>query len=370
MYRYSLIIGLVLLPLLLCQPALAAAHPITLENPLVRSRIIVGVTDFPPFFIKKANGHWTGLSIDVWRRVAAEAAIPFDLREYGTIREMTAAIESGELDLIPALAVTEKYEIGMDLSHAYYHSGFGIAVETAPDDAPLGPYLLGLLSPRIIRLIMMLSLIAVIAGLSIWLFERRANPSMFGGNAIKGLGQGLWWALVTMTTVGYGDKAPRTIGGRITAVVWMFFSIILITSYTAVITTNLTVEELSGRVRNQRDLPDVRVGALAASERMEYLTDEGLAVVPFKSIQSGLQALADDRIDAFVDDETQLRHIIRTDFPGQLHVLADTFAHYGVGMAIASESPLRETLNRALVKLMEQPDWEDIQEKYVGLDQN
>jgi len=52
---------------------------------------------------------------------------------------------------------------------------------------------------------------------------------------------------VTMTTVGYGDKSPKTLGGRMVALVWMIFSIIFIASFTANITTSLTLSELKER---------------------------------------------------------------------------------------------------------------------------
>ena len=48
------------------------------------------------------------------------------------------------------------------------------------------------------------------AALAIWQFEHEAQPDGFGN-----LADALWWAVVTLTTVGYGDLYPVTTGGRI-----------------------------------------------------------------------------------------------------------------------------------------------------------
>jgi CubicO group peptidase (beta-lactamase class C family) len=49
---------------------------------------------------------------------------------------------------------------------------------------------------------------------------------------MPGIGIGIWWATVTMTTVGYGDKAPMTPGGRIVGLIWMFVGVITISGFT------------------------------------------------------------------------------------------------------------------------------------------
>lgn len=54
------------------------------------------------------------------------------------------------------------------------------------------------------------ALVIYLAAVGIYYFENEAQPEHFGS-----VFQSLWWALVTLTTVGYGDAFPITIGGRI-----------------------------------------------------------------------------------------------------------------------------------------------------------
>ncbi len=55
-----------------------------------------------------------------------------------------------------------------------------------------------------------LIVVMLIAACGIYLFERDAQPQAFGS-----IPAAMWWAFATLTTVGYGDVTPITIGGRI-----------------------------------------------------------------------------------------------------------------------------------------------------------
>jgi voltage-gated potassium channel len=70
--------------------------------------------------------------------------------------------------------------------------------------------------------------ITLVAGLLMTVLDRDNYPS---------LGQGLWWAVQTTTTVGYGDNVPTTVAGRFLAVLVMFFGIGFLTIITAAITS-------------------------------------------------------------------------------------------------------------------------------------
>ncbi|KAK3739865.1 hypothetical protein QZH41_009109 [Actinostola sp. cb2023] len=66
------------------------------------------------------------------------------------------------------------------------------------------------------------------------------NPEEFPNSFTKGASEGFWWAFVTMTTVGYGDRTPKSFCGRLFGVVWIIFGISLCSVMTATITTALT----------------------------------------------------------------------------------------------------------------------------------
>jgi ABC-type amino acid transport substrate-binding protein len=179
------------------------------------------------------------------------------------------------------------------------------------------------------------------------------------------MGHGIWWSIVTMTTVGYGDKAPKTIGGRTVAIIWMLFSLVFIAGFTAKITASLTINELQGKVRGFNDLYHARVGSISQSEALVFLTSQGIAAMPFESVQEGLKDLAAKKIDAFVLNELMLKYLVKTEFPGRLQVLPAIFDEYFVVMALKEKSSLREPINKALLRLMKTEKWPELLNRYV-----
>ncbi|MFZ0090683.1 MAG: potassium channel family protein [Solirubrobacteraceae bacterium] len=85
----------------------------------------------------------------------------------------------------------------------------------------------------------------------------------------SGIGQGLWWAVQTVTTVGYGDLVPTNTIGRIVATFVMITGIGFLTVITATITSTF-VEQ--GRRRLDRSRTDVLSAKLdEISERLDLI---------------------------------------------------------------------------------------------------
>ena len=70
--------------------------------------------------------------------------------------------------------------------------------------------------------------VAYIAAIQITITERAVE-----GSNIKNFADGFWWAITTVTTVGYGDRYPTTTEGRLLAVMLMFMGISLVGVITA-----------------------------------------------------------------------------------------------------------------------------------------
>jgi polar amino acid transport system substrate-binding protein len=353
--------GMLLLWLFLFCPG----HALSQDSGSTSPNLVVGAMVSPPVFMKAADNQWEGFGVELWQAVAQRMGVAFEFREFNSIESLMDALEKKEIDLIPAMVVQDRLESTFDFSQSYLKSGLSIAVPAEGVDYRWFRVIESVFSPHILKAIGLLFLMSLIFGVIVWLFERQRNSEMFGDGYVKGIGHGIWWAMVTMTTVGYGDKAPKTLGGRAFALIWMIFSVVFIASFTASITTQLTISELRGKVRGFNDLYHSRVGSLAGSEGLNFLIKKGVAVIPFKSTQEGLQAVADRQVDAFVQDEKILGFNIKREFPGRLQVVGGTFDEYFVSVALQQNSPLRKPINKALLKLMKTENWVELLNRYI-----
>jgi voltage-gated potassium channel len=103
---------------------------------------------------------------------------------------------------------------------------------------------------NLLRFLLAASLLVLNGAVMVYLFERHAPNSN-----IHTIGESLWWSVVTVTTVGYGDYTPVTVDGRITAGCIMAVGLLTLAVITGQVASSFVAQGVS---RDQRS-PQVEV---------------------------------------------------------------------------------------------------------------
>jgi ABC-type amino acid transport substrate-binding protein len=332
---------------------------------LLQRRIVVGTKEAPPFAMKTREGEWSGISIDLWRRIAEDKKIAFRFHEEETVQGLVDAVAAGKVDIgVAAITVTAGREDRMDFTSAFYGTGLGIAVASG-GVASWAPVMRALTSFGFLQSVLALIGLALVVGLLVWLLERRHNDE-FGGTVAKGLSSSVWWTTVAMTQRGIGNQGPRTMPGRFVAMLWMVGSIIAIAVFTAGITSALTVRQLQGNVHGVTDLSKVRVGAVTGSSTEDTLTRLRIGFESYATAKDGLQAIRDGKLDAFVYDRPLLAWTINQDFRSSVQLLDVVFDQQHYAFALPAGSPLRKPVSVALLNEVRTTWWGDTLHRYLG----
>ncbi|XP_077433435.1 glutamate receptor 1a isoform X1 [Vanacampus margaritifer] len=185
-----------------------------------------------------------------------------------------------------------------------------------------------------------------------------------------GIFNSLWFSLGAFMQQGC-DISPRSLSGRIVGGVWWFFTLIIISSYTANLAAFLTVERMVSPIESAEDLAkqtEIAYGTLDAGSTKEFFRRSKIAV--FEKMWSYMKA-ADPSVFVKTTDEGVIR--VRKSKGKYAYLLESTMNEYieqrkpcdtmkvggnldskGYGIATPKGSPLRNPVNLAVLKLNEQ----------------
>ncbi|XP_023677095.1 glutamate receptor 1a isoform X7 [Paramormyrops kingsleyae] len=185
-----------------------------------------------------------------------------------------------------------------------------------------------------------------------------------------GIFNSLWFSLGAFMQQGC-DISPRSLSGRIVGGVWWFFTLIIISSYTANLAAFLTVERMVSPIESAEDLAkqtEIAYGTLDAGSTKEFFRRSKIAV--FEKMWSYMKS-ADPSVFVKTTDEGVLR--VRKSKGKYAYLLESTMNEYieqrkpcdtmkvggnldskGYGIATPKGSALRNPVNLAVLKLNEQ----------------
>jgi len=163
-----------------------------------------------------------------------------------------------------------------------------------------------------------------------------------------------------MTTVGYGDKTPKTLGGRAISLVWMFLGIILISTITASITSTLTVKKLELTSEEISSYKKHKIGTVSNSATERWLKDNFYYnIKSYHTFENLVDGLRNDEIDIVAYDEPVLRYKILNDDKKEFELVKVKYnlSMYAFGFNKQLNSAKKQRFSLKLLEIIESSEW-------------
>lgn len=353
MRHVALALLAVILPISLVAQDAAILSPDAEDGPLR-----VGIEAAPPYAIEGGEGAWLGMGVDIWRLVAEREGWAYDLVPAGP-----DDLEAGAVDLLLPVVASPVLEERVDLTLPFHVATMGIAAER---ESRLLSVMRGFVSWRFLQLVASLSVLLLMVGALVWLVERRRNEEEFNRGVVQGLGDGFWWAGVTLTTIGYGDKSPKTALGRMVAMLWMLTGLAVSAALTAAVVT-------LAEPGNSGPLPErfagETVAVIADTPTALYLESAGVNIAPRPDMDGILRALNTRDVTQAAAPAPTLRYAISERGAVDYGVSVTTLHPLTVSFAVPEGSDLRERVNRALLEVLSNEAGWDVLQRYNQVDE-
>jgi polar amino acid transport system substrate-binding protein len=364
------LIGGFLLVAIAAPPVLAQPNQQNVNTPTrspaakIAKTLNVGTRVGVPPFVFEENGQLTGFSIELWQKIVAELGVQYKLTKNSNVADLLRSVGEGKADLgIAAISITSEREEKFDFSYPMFESGLQIMV-VAKGSGRSTPNLFTLFfSSELLQLFGIMVLIVLIPAHIVWFSERGHSDGMgISRSYFPGIFQACWWSASTLAT--QADSMPKAVLGRVVAIIWMFTSVVFVAYFTATVTTSLTVQQLSGNIQGPNDLPGKIVATTKGSTSAKFLSDRNIQKLEFANIDSAYESLLKGEANAVVFDSPVLLYYASHDGKGKVQVVGEVFQKESYGIVFATNSPLREPINNALLNLQEKGIYQELYDKW------
>lgn len=288
--------------------------------------IDVGFAGAEPFvvFDDDDSDDVQGIAPEVWREVAATQGIEeYEEHYYSTVEQALEAKLHGDIDVVVGpISITSSRELMYGpFTQPYFEAKMGIMGEHHESAwTKLKSFFsLGFLVGLFLFLLLIFGL-----GTIFWAVERKRN--MHFDISWKGIIEGAWMAIVTMTTVGYGDKVPITNLGRVLTAAWMLVGILFFSTFTAFLTNALdSKDESFGHLSSKR------VAVVEGSTGAEFARQRGAKLFVVDDLYDATEALDDGKVEGVVFDGPALQYYLKNhpDSPYKIHLYDESSENYG-----------------------------------------
>ncbi|MBP7400362.1 MAG: transporter substrate-binding domain-containing protein [Chitinophagales bacterium] len=336
------------------------------QTEIIMDTLMVGTAGSEPFVF---DGEDKGIAIEIWDKIALNKSWNYKYVHFENVDDALHALMQGHLDLVVGpISITSSRIEHMKFSQPFYNSSISILSPIQKNNfwQKIKPFF----SFKLLIALFIFLIILAGVGTLFWIAERKKSPDQFAKDPLHGIGTGMWLAIVTMSTTGYGDKAPVTLAGRIIAGAWMVITIIFATSMVAGIASTLTLSSLGGTtISNIEQLSGKKVATIDGSSTEELLNKSKIHSVGVNDFAEAITKLKNKEVDAVVYDRPQLLYYLKNNKDEDLYISKAEYYKQGYGFAFPLNSLLISDVNQALLELAENQEIEKIVHYYIQKDE-
>lgn len=346
-------------------PALSQSLPsvddLAAEQPQTAPTIRVGTKEIPPFVSLNPSTLPYGYSVDLWHAIADDLDRQTEWVTYNSVSDLLDGLKTGEIDFaIAGISITAQRESqGLDFSYPFYQSGLQLMVPKP--DTTIVSLASGMFQWGNLRPIFLIFASSTLVGGLIWLVEHNHNEH-FSGHPINGVSQGIWFAIVTLGTFGYGDVTPTKFAGRLIATLWMGLSFFIVADFIA----SLTVHQLSESTLDLQTLSGESVGAIAGTTGEIFLQSQPVKLVAYPDFVTAVAALETGKIKGLVQDAPAIQYFISRN-PDMFVLAGDLLTNEGYGIAVREENAnLLERIDRLILDYQQRGFLQELDRKWFN----
>ncbi len=298
-----------------------------------------------------------GFSIDLWNQISKNLHAKTQWVYYNSTSELIKATKNGEVDAaISAVTITSAREKEIDFSSSMYELGLQVMVDASKSSASV----LELMGKEIHKMmtfktsLLFLLFLFVTIHLRWYVDSRDEKSDLFSKSYPSGIVDAFWWGITMLVT---WETPPSKGIARVIDLMWHIVGIIAISILTAIVTAALTAQAIGGSIRSEKDLAGKYVAAVATDAPRKYVEKIGANVIPVKTLAEGIKLVREGKADALVHDGPRLvylaNQINKKERQKILAVTPFSFNPQNYGIVFPSGSPLKEQVDRVLLRLRE-----------------
>lgn len=342
-------------------------------------QLLIGVPNRVSYreFVSRVRGTdmFKGFCIDVFTAAVnlLPYAVPYKFIPFGDGRknpsytELVNKITSGDFDAVVGdiAIVTNRTKI-VDFTQPYVSSGLVIVAPFKKENTGAWAFL----RPFSGRMWIVTGSFFLVVGIVVWILEHRINDD-FRGPPKHQVITILWFSLSTLFFA-HRENTVSTLG-RLVLIIWLFVVLIVNSSYTASLTSILTVQQLSSPIKGIENLitSDEPVGYQVGSFAEHYLSEElnisRSRLVPLGSPEEYASALKlgpeKGGVAAVVDERAYIELFLSSQCT--FRIVGQEFTKSGWGFAFPRDSPLAVDMSTAILALAENGDLQRIHDKWL-----